>query len=105
MVMRDDRAWNPPDRWAVAQDNLSRLRSAMRREGIDAFFLNRSDAVRYVAGTIPSDNLVLSQRVACIVLANHEQPILLPQHHGATALQGNFWITDIRGLPRVQTGW
>lgn len=103
--MLDDRAWEPPDRWKVAQGNLARLRQMMQENGVDAYFLNRSDAVRYVAGTIPSDNLIFSQRVACLVLAHHEQPILFAQSHGASSLRGHFWIDDIRPLPRIQTSW
>jgi Xaa-Pro dipeptidase len=103
--MLDDRAWSPPDRVKVAQSNLGRLRAAMQQHGIDAFFLNRSDAVRYVAGTIPSDNLIFSQRVACLVLATSAQPVLFAQSHGASALQGRFWVEDIRPLPRIQDGW
>lgn len=103
--MLDDRAWNPPDRWKVSQDNLKRLQNEMKINGIDVFFLNRSDAVRYVTGTVPSDNLIFSQRVACLVLAENEQPILLAQSHGASSLRGVFWITDIRPLPRIQIQW
>jgi Xaa-Pro aminopeptidase len=103
--MLDDRAWAPPDRWEVAQENLIRLRRAMKDHGIDAFFLNRSDAVRYVAGTIPSDNLIFSQRVGCLVLVEQELPILFAQAHGADFLKGHFWIQDIRPLPRIQDIW
>jgi Xaa-Pro aminopeptidase len=103
--MLDDRAWEPPDRWKVAQGNLKRLREAMKKNGIDGFFLNRSDAVRYVAGTIPSDNLIFSQRVACLVLTSVEEPILFAQSHASEFLRGHFWIKDIRPLPRIQAVW
>ena len=103
--MLDDRAWDPPDRWIVAQNNLERLRLAMREKGLDALFLNRSDAVRYVAGTIPSDNLIFSQRVACLVLADKPEPILFAQSHAADFLRNHFWISDIRPLPRLQDSW
>jgi len=103
--MLDDRAWSPPDRWEVAKGNLARLRTAMNTHGIDGFFLNRSDAVRYVAGTIPSDNLIFSQRVACLVLEKSETPILFAQSHGADFLRGRFWFDDIRPLPRIQDVW
>lgn len=101
-------AWKGIDWKKMTQLNIQRVRSLMKKEGIDALFIHHYDNFQYVTGYL---NPIYFQskgsplRQGAIVLADREQPIMLigaPDYYDA---KNFYWIEDVRSMPARFERW
>jgi Xaa-Pro aminopeptidase/Xaa-Pro dipeptidase len=101
-------AWKEIDWMKLTKLNIERVRSLMKKEGVDAIFAHHSDNFQYVTGYLNPTHFHSKSsplRQGSIVLAKENEPVMLAGAADYFDAKNFWWIKDVRSMPARFNLW
>lgn len=101
-ISSDASAWKEIDWMKLTKLNIERVRSLMKKDGVDALFVHHSDNFQYVTGYLnPTHYHSFSSpfRQGAMVLAKEDEPVMLAGAADYFDVKNFWWIKNVRSMP------